>query len=124
MFTKAFNYLKGLRKKPKKTREAVFFWTMLIVVPLIVFFLAISVRSGIERAVVNPGEQVSFGEKVFEIVGSFFDKVWQGLSLVFRSVSEFFKSERFQDFFWSIFGKPRIEVLEPGQEINLPQATE
>ncbi len=124
MFTNFFNYLKGLRKKPKKTREAVFFWTMLVVVPLIIFFLIISVRGNIEKAVVNPGGQVSLGEKVFEAIRSFFDKVSQGLSLILRSVSDFFQSERFQDFLRSVFGKPRIEVLEPGQEINLPQGTE
>ena len=124
MFTKVFNYLKDLRKQPKKTREAVFFWVMFAVVPLIVFFLAVSVKLNIEKAVVNPGQEPSFGEKIFEIVGGFFSKVWQGLSLIFQSVSEFFQSEKFRDFLRSVFGKPRIEVLSPGQEINLPQATE
>ena len=121
---KVFEYLKNLRKRPKKTREAVFFWTMFVVVPLIIFFLAVSMKSNIEKTVINPGEQVNFGEKVFEIVEGFFAKVWQGLSLVFQSVSEFFQSEKFRGFLRSVFGKPRIEVLEPGQEIDLPQATE
>jgi len=124
MFKKAFQYLKDLRKKPKKTRQAFYFWSMLIVIPLIIFLLAVSMRINIQESLASPGQQQTFGEKAFEVVRSFFDKVRQGLSLIFRSVSDFFQSERFRDFLRSFFGKPRIEVLEPGQEINLPQATE
>lgn len=117
---KIFEFLKELRKKPQKTRRAIFFWIMIILVPLIVFFLLVSMKSGFEKAVVNPEARPSFGEKFLEIAGNFFAKVWQGVKLVFRGFSDFFRAEKLREFSRSLFGKPRIEVLESGPEINLP----
>ncbi|HCI05542.1 MAG: hypothetical protein UX26_C0001G0023 [Parcubacteria group bacterium GW2011_GWC1_45_9] len=120
MFTKLFNYLRDLKKKPKKTRESLYSLVMLILVPLIIFFLLISIKGSIGKALANPGEQISLGDRLIEVLKGFFGKVQQGLVLIFQGGRDFFSSEKFYNFFRLILGKPKIQIMEPGEEINLP----
>ncbi|KKS08398.1 MAG: hypothetical protein A2418_01855 [Candidatus Brennerbacteria bacterium RIFOXYC1_FULL_41_11] len=122
MFYKFFDYLKDLKKGSKKTRRAFYIWTILAVVPLVAFLFVFSMKSGVRNALSSPESGLTLGEQATSVFKDFFGDVWQGAGLIFKNTSEFFRSEKFLNMLRSVFGGPKIEVLEPGPEINLPIA--
>ncbi|MEW5805456.1 MAG: hypothetical protein AB1721_01895 [Patescibacteria group bacterium] len=115
--------LKELKKKPKSVKQNLSFLILVLIVPIIIFFWFIGLKSNLERVSLS-GEQEFFGEKIIELIKLFFSYVSQGFVLLYSRLTELISRVDWLSFLKNlgrlILGKPRVEFLEPGQPIDLP----
>lgn len=111
--------IKLLRKKSKAEKQRLSTLLFLVIIPLIVFFWLVSLRSSLER--VSLGKEVEpFGEKLIKLMKQIGAIVNQGATLLFSRLTQIDWRKIFTSLGQLLLGKPRVEFLEPGQPVELP----